>query len=72
MLDDIVRHTRLGDALDNVDFLYRMDMPPEDVSGEDAYIRTLEAFAVNTTKPMLAAPALRESLDHWLELAEIP
>ena len=35
------------------------------------YIRTLEAFAVNTTKPMLAAPASRESLDHWLELAEI-
>jgi len=71
MLDDVARHTRLGDALDNVHFLHRMDMPPEDVRGEHAYIRTLEAFAVNTTKPMLAAPASLESLAHWLELAGI-
>jgi trimethylamine--corrinoid protein Co-methyltransferase len=71
VFDDVVRHTRLGDALDNVDFLHRMDMPPADVPSEHAYIRTLEAFAVNTTKPMLAAPASRESLADWLELAEI-
>jgi len=71
VLDDVARHTRLGDALDNVDFLHRMDMPPEDVRDEHAYIRTLEAFALNTTKPMLAAPASQESLAHWLELADI-
>jgi trimethylamine---corrinoid protein Co-methyltransferase len=71
VLEDVVRHTRLGDALDNVDFLYRMDMPPEDVPGEHAFIRTLEAFAVNTTKPMMAAPASLESLADWLELGEI-
>ncbi len=71
VLNDVVRHTRLGDALDNVEFLYRMDMPPEDVPAKEAYLRTLEAFAVNTTKPMLAAPVSREALYHWLELAEI-
>ena len=71
VLEDVVRHTRLGDALEDVDFLYRMDMPPEDVPGAHAFIRTLEAFALNTTKPMLAAPASRESLADWLELAEI-
>jgi len=71
VLDDVARNTRLGDALDNVDFLHRMDLPPVDVPSEHAYIRTLEVFAVNTTKPMLAAPASRESLAHWLELADI-
>ena len=71
VLADVVRHTRLGDALEDVDFLYRMDMPPEDVPGAHAFIRTLEAFALNTTKPMLAAPASRESLADWLELADI-
>jgi len=71
VLADVVRHTRLGDALDNVDFLYRMDMPPEDLPCAHAFIRTLEAFALNTTKPMLAAPASRESLADWLELASI-
>jgi trimethylamine--corrinoid protein Co-methyltransferase len=71
VLEDVVRHTRLGDALEDVDFLYRMDMPPEDVPGAHAFIRTLEAFAVNTTKPVMAAPASRESLADWLELAGI-
>ena len=71
VLDDVVRHTRLGDALDNVGFLYRMDMPPDDTPGEAGYTRTLAAFATNTTKPMLAAPASPESLYLWLEMAEI-
>lgn len=71
MLDDIARHARLGDALDNVDFLYRMDMPPVDVCAEKAYVRSLETFAVNTTKPMMAAPSCRESLTDWIEVAEI-
>lgn len=53
-LADVARHTRLGEALPGVGFLYRMDMPPEDIPGEAAYVRTLEAFACNTTKPMLA------------------
>jgi len=68
---DVVRHTRLGDALDNVGFLYRMDMPPSDADPDTGYIRTLEACAVNTVKPFLAAPATLESLHHWLEVGEI-
>lgn len=71
VLADVVRHTRLGDALDTVGFLYRMDMPPEDVSGEEGYVRTLAAFALNTTKPMLAAPASPAALCRWLDLAEV-
>ena len=71
VLSDVVRHARLGDALENVDFLYRMDMPPEDEPGDFGYLATLEAFLVNTSKPMLAAPASRQSLQHWLEAAEI-
>lgn len=71
ILEDVVRHTRLGDALDHVDFLYRMDMPPDDIPGEAGYVRTLAAFATNTTKPMLAAPASPKSLYLWLEMADI-
>ena len=71
VLDDLVRHTRLGDALDTVDFLYRMDLPPADVPVETAYLTTLEAFAVNTTKHMYAAPASMASMHDWLELADI-
>lgn len=71
VLNDVVRHTRLGDALDTVGFMYRMDAPPVDVAGPAAYVRTLEAFASNSIKPILAAPASDESLRDWLDLAEI-
>ena len=71
VLNDIVRHTRLGDALPVVDFLYRMDMPPADVPPETAYIKTLEVFTTNTTKHILAAPASIESMHNWLEVTEI-
>jgi len=71
VLEDVARHARLGDALDEVGFLYRMDMPPEDVPGDEGYVRSLAAFVLNTTKPVLAAPASTESLRHWLEVAEI-
>jgi trimethylamine--corrinoid protein Co-methyltransferase len=71
VLADVVRHTRLGDALGEVGFLYRMDLPPEDAPREEGYIRTLAAFATHTTKPMMAAPASQTSLRHWLEVGEI-
>ena len=71
LLHDVARHARLGDALENVDFMYLMDMPTGDVSGEDAYIRVMETFAVNTVKPIMAAPSSLESLKRWIELAEI-
>lgn len=71
ILNDIIRHTRLGDALPMVDFLYRMDMPPDDVPPQTAYVKTLEAFTTNTTKHILAAPASIESMQNWLEVTEI-
>ena len=71
LLSDVERHTRLGDALPNVDFLYRMDMPPADVPESSGYIKTLEVFATHTTKHLMAAPATRQSADDWLEVAEI-
>jgi trimethylamine--corrinoid protein Co-methyltransferase len=71
VLSDVERHTRLGDALPNVDFLYRMDMPPADVPESIAYIKTLEVFATHTTKHLMAAPATAESANDWMEIAEI-
>ena len=71
LLDDLVRHTRLGDALPMVKIIHRMDMPPADVPPELAYIRTLEAFVTNTTKHVTALPSSIESTDDWLEIAHM-
>ncbi len=71
LLRDVARNARLGDALDNVDFMYLMDIPTDDLAGEEAYIRVMETFAVNRTKPVMAGPSSQESLMRWIELAEI-
>ena len=70
-LDDVTLHARLGDAHPAVSFIYRMDMAVEDCPAQQAYIRTLEAVAANTTKPLMAAPASAETLRNWLDVAEI-
>ncbi|MBI4023381.1 MAG: trimethylamine methyltransferase family protein [Verrucomicrobia bacterium] len=70
-LEDVVRHARIGEAHPSVGFIYRMEMPPEGMEEEIAYVRTLEAVVCNTTKPLLAAPASPETLENWLEIAEI-
>lgn len=71
VLNDVIRHTRLGDALPIVGDIHRMDMPPQDLPADEAYIRSLEAFATNTTKHLVALPASVESARDWLEVAEI-
>lgn len=71
VLNDIVRHTRLGDALPIVDAIHRMDMPPADVPPKIAYIKSLEVFVTNTTKHLIARPSSVESLHDWIEVAEI-
>lgn len=71
VLNDIVRHTRLGDALPIVDDIHRMDMPPADLPPDAAYVKSLEAFATNTTKHLVALPASVESARDWLEVAEM-
>lgn len=71
VLSDVIRHTRLGDALPIVDAIHRMDMPPQDLPPDEAYVRSLEAFATHTTKHLMALPASIESARDWLEVAEI-
>jgi trimethylamine---corrinoid protein Co-methyltransferase len=71
VLNDIYRHTRLGDALELTDAIHLMEMPPADLPPEIAYIRSQETFLTNTTKHIRAYPTSVESTHEWLHLAEI-
>ena len=71
LLSDVIRNTRLGEAHPLVDMIYRMDMPPADVPQDSAYIKSLEAFATNTTKHLVAAPASLTAARDWLDVAQI-
>jgi trimethylamine--corrinoid protein Co-methyltransferase len=68
---DVARHARLGDALPRVDLIYKMDQACTDAPGILSDVRTLEAFAANTTAAYLCAPASLESAQRWVEVAEI-
>ena len=71
VLDDIYRHTRLGDALELTDAIHLMEMPPADLPPEIAYVRSQETFLTNTTKHIRAYPTSVQSTHEWLHLAEI-
>lgn len=71
ILNDIYRHTRLGDALDLTDAIHLMEMPPADQPPETAYIKSQETFLTNTTKHIRAYPTSVESTHEWLEIANI-
>jgi trimethylamine--corrinoid protein Co-methyltransferase len=70
-LSDIIRHTRLGDALPLISFMYRMEMSCSDVPDSLANLKTLEAFVTNTTKHMLFFPSSAESAQLIIEVGEI-
>ena len=71
VLNDIYRHTRLGDALELTDAIHLMEMPPADLPPETAYIKSQETFLTNTTKHIRAYPTSIVSTHEWLHLAEI-
>jgi len=70
-LSDISRHTRLGDALPLISFMYRMEMSCSDVPEPLANLKTLEAFVTNTTKHMLFFPIDTESTKLIIEMGEL-
>jgi trimethylamine--corrinoid protein Co-methyltransferase len=70
-LNDVIRHTRLVDAHPLLDAAHRMALPTSDVSGDAAYVKSLEAFALNTTKHMICLPESVQSAQDWIEVAQI-
>jgi trimethylamine--corrinoid protein Co-methyltransferase len=70
-LADIVKHTRLGDALPLISFMYRMEMSCSDVPDALVNLKTMEAFVCNTTKHMLVFPASTDSARLLIEMGEI-
>ena len=70
-LDDIARHTRLGDALPLVDQVHLMDDTIPDMDSATSVLRGLEAFVANTTTCYHCAPGSIRDTRYWIEIAEI-
>jgi trimethylamine--corrinoid protein Co-methyltransferase len=70
-LSDVVSHARIGDYLEKVDTIYKMDQMCSDVPEGLTDLLTLEAFVSNTTTAYFCAPASLDSARTWVEVAEI-
>lgn len=69
-LEDLIRFTRLGDALPLIHGI-TPEVYPQDVPQQVRPLRTMAAMVTNTTKHCLAAPLTYEEAEIWLEIGEI-
>lgn len=70
-LEDLRRHTIVGQGLPFVRAFSRMDHPVEDVEGSDSSLRALEVHLLHHAKHNFVLPADLESLRLWLRIAEV-
>ncbi len=69
VLEDVRRHTIVGESLARIEALHRMQFPVSDVPEPESYIRTLEVFLCHTTKHVMASPASVENGQEWMGVA---
>jgi trimethylamine--corrinoid protein Co-methyltransferase len=67
VLEDVRRHTILGESLPRVSSMMRMEYPVTDIPGPDSYLKTMEVFLSNTTKHTAAYPTSEENCRLWIE-----
>ena len=70
-IDDVARHTRLGDALPLVEQIHMMDDTIPDLDPHVSELRGIEAFVANTTTAYHCAPGSLEGTRYWIEVAQI-
>ncbi len=67
VLEDVRRHTILGESLERVSAMMRMEFPVADVPAPDSYYKTMEVFLQQTTKHTAIYPTSAENCRHWMD-----
>lgn len=70
-LEDVRRHTRIAQQLEEVVAISLMDYPVSDVEGPHSSLRALEAHLLEHDKHMHVMPISPERFARWLRLAPI-
>ncbi len=71
VLEDVRRHTIIGESLDCVHSLTRMQFPVTDVPEPDSYYKTMEIFLCHHTKHTSALPTSVENCREWMDVMEV-
>jgi len=70
VLDDVSRAARVCDALPNIDFIMSF-AHPSDINPQYAYLKSFQAMAENSIKPIVCTAEGREDLSEMWEIAKI-
>jgi trimethylamine---corrinoid protein Co-methyltransferase len=71
VLEDVRRHTILGESLPRVSIMMRMQFPVSDVPEPDCYYKTMDVFLRHTTKHTEAYPTSAENCRDWMDAMEV-
>jgi trimethylamine--corrinoid protein Co-methyltransferase len=71
VLEDVRRHTILGDSLDRVSGMMRMQYPVEDVPEPFCYLKSMEVFLRHCTKHIAIYPSDTKNARQWIGAGEI-
>lgn len=69
-LEDIRRHTIIGQSLDRISAMMRMQFPVTDVPEPDCYYKTMEVFLSHLTKHVSIYPTSVGNCLEWMEVYE--
>jgi len=67
-LEDIRRHTIIGESLDRISALMRMQYPVSDIPEPDSCLKTMEVFLCHLTKHVSIYPTSVENCRDWFEV----
>ena len=71
VLEDIRRHTIIGESLDRVSHMMRMQFPVTDIPEPDCYYKTMEVFLCHTTKHTSIYPTSEQNCRDWMDAAKV-
>jgi trimethylamine--corrinoid protein Co-methyltransferase len=70
-LEDVRRNTIVGDSLDRIGSMMRMQQPVTDVPEPDCYLKTMEVFLTHTSKHVDAYPTSTQNCREWMDIMEV-
>jgi trimethylamine---corrinoid protein Co-methyltransferase len=71
MLNDVRNHTIIGESLNRINAMMRMQFPVSDISGPDSYLKTMEVFLSHTTKHIFVYPVSTDNCREWLDALDV-
>lgn len=71
VLEDVRRHTIIGESLPRVSSMMRMQFPVADVPEPASYHKTMEVFLSHTTKHTAIYPTSEENCREWFDAIDV-